>query len=1302
MPQQSQRSNGDGVPAGAPAPLPPQPTSYEEASSTFMNTLYSTEPQQDSTGTDGGQPAQTSGQAAFAADADRFVRGIRFIGRAGKAIAKGAAEIITSPVQTARSAARGAVNAVDAVAETSAAATSWFLRKSGIGQSLIDDEYNFIYDQLGADKLAKEATSPLNTAEDAVLGKRSDSGAMQFVESTTQFLASFHAVGKLMPFLPTKGVPGLAAAALKGAIVDFAAFDPHEAQLAELAASSEIPGVSDLGKIMSVGEDEGPFVSRFKRSMSGLIVGSAIDGLVASARLLKHTKMLRSPNLTPAARAASEEVVAQEAKVLDDIGSGTHVPADDPVVVKPSEDGSLTLEVNKNSPTLLGLGEQEAQRMKQFDAISNEARELSVKANRTPEETARLKELTQQKQQFSDLLPDAPNGGGRESRITIDQMEAAVAREQAKLPPSMRAPYEAQAATINEALAYRFRAGAQVTGKKMDEVFSLAKQIEEAKGDPDKIVQLFSEARFNFTYMDAPAKVESLLKSIGEKLSPVFDRTQGRPVVTIDESVERAMELAGMLTREDAKEYLARTSDVLKNTDAHLLLINSRVMELGEQVAKWGTILEERPLDVVAMTEARKALRTYINTAADVAGSNSGVGRGLNALKFRDRLSAADVKFKGEQGAVGAAGKELAPPDIVAGMTVTELKDVTRLFRMSKQPKVLFNTLASEIKPKNMGKVRQFGRGMLEYFYNSVLSSPATHAAIFLGNGTVSLMEDGVRVLAGAVRRDPEMVREATDILMGRMIYLKQSVQGMGMALKAGRSIIDPKPVYKAIPGVGGEIVRTMGTRPIAAMDEFWRVNNNLAFVRSQSLKLARREATAKGLTGKKMDEFLAARVDADIRTSIDPETGASRLSEARRFAALPTFSSPLEPGSFGSSLEKLVQDHPFLVPIMPFVRTSINVMDYGFVKSSPLGLFSKNMREAIQKGGPEGAILATRMGVGTTLWATAGLLAFTGDITGRGPTDPRLRQMWLANHQPYSLKIGGKWVSYRRVEPFATMLGVAADLAHILRDNADDLAVQEEGSKVFYAIVASTVSGMTNKTYMSGLVNFMDAVGSGDGGKVKGFIDRTVGAAIPNVLAGTDTDPYMRQTRGMFDALVNRTWWSGSLPAKYNVFGEPLLSEPGRIQRNLNPFPVKDGGPSTEDEFLALDRAFLPPPTYQKFGNLVVNLHDRKYQNRNGGKLTPYERLMEIVDSKNLRGQIDKVVSSPAYQRSGDGTEVFAGGRKYTEIRDRIDRVYAKAQRQMLSEYPELKKELKGLNRARRASARSDTKAEGLLGLIR
>lgn len=1220
-------------------PAPIVPQSYEEGASRFLSAVHA--PDEDTTDT------ETDPDAALKPKKDDLV----------KSIVKGAKSIVTHPGQSLTSAGRGVGDALSATARTLISVT---------GQLSLDKK-----DREKSKKTADEVGGVIDRATDSLFGPRSAAPSQQFVEDTANFISGFVGAGKFK-FIARLGpiVKGLAA----GAVADFAAFDPYRAQLAELAAQTHIVGLKDLGQLLSVSEDDGPIAARMKRSFGGLIPGAAIDGLVASARFFKGAEVLKNPKATPAAKQAAEQAVRENGKILQDISDGNHVP-NEPVVVKPTSEGTWTLEARDEA---------------ELEKLIRHAEELSG-------ERQRVRKIID-KQLDPSRFAEADEAA-KEALAKADAAQAAAGRPDY----DSRWMAEAQAASINEAFATRMTARAVVDKSKMAEVFDLAKKIEAAGDDPDKIVQLVTEARFNFTYMDPPEKVESLLKAVGEVLSPAFDKAQGRPSIPLSESVDRSLQLAGMLTRDDAPDYLRNVSAVLKNTDANVLLMNSRLMELGEQVAKWSSILDDRPLDAIAEGEARRALQAYANFASDVAGSNSGVGRGLNALKERGNKALKDMKFKGEEGAAAAPAAGDLGPDIIAGMTSAELRDVSRLFRQTKEPRVLFNTLASELKPQNMGRGAKFGRGMLEFFYNSVLSAPATHAAIFLANGTVNAIEDGVRLLAGTIRRDPEMIREAADLLQGRLIYTKQSLKGMVMAFKAGHSIIDPRPIYRAIPGIGGEVIRTLGTRPISAVDEFWRVNSNLAFVRMNSLKLARRDASAKGLTGDALDKFVSTRVEADVHASLDPASGASRLPAAREFAALPTFSSPLKEGSFGSSLETLVQEHPWLVPVVPFVRTSINVIDYTFAKSSPLGLFSKSVRESISSGTPEGAIMATRIGVGTTVWGGAGLLAFSGDITGHGPSDPKLRKMWLASHQPYSVKIGDEWVSYRRLDPFSTPLSVMADLAQILRDNADDLQVQEDGSKVFYGIIAATVSGMTNKTYLNGLVEFMDAIGSASPNRVKNFADGLVSTAVPNALQLANSDPYMRETQRMFDALVNRVpGWSQSLPAKYNVFGEPVTLQPSKAHRVLNPLPFRDGTPMVEDEILQLNRAFTAPPTVEKFGEVSVNLHDRRYANKTGSSLTPYERMMELVNGLDLRGQVEKIIDSDAYRRAGDGTDVFAGGRRYRELQDRIERVYDKARKKMLSEYPDLARELKGLDRAKRASVRSDDKGESILERIR
>lgn len=91
----------------------------------------------------------------------------------------------------------------------------------------------------------------------------------------------------------------------------------------------------------------------------------------------------------------------------------------------------------------------------------------------------------------------------------------------------------------------------------------------------------------------------------------------------------------------------------------------------------------------------------------------------------------------------------------------------------------------------------------------------------------------------------------------------------------------------------------------------------------------------------------------------------------------------------------------------------------------------------------------------------------------------------------------------------------------------------------------------------------------------------------------------------------------------------------------------------------------------------------------------------MEIVKELDLRGKISALTNTDAYKRSGSGTDVFEGGRRYQESQNIVERVYSRARRKMLSEYPEPNRELKAVDRARRASSRSDDKDNSILDLI-
>src|SRR3546814_8007448 len=103
-----------------------------------------------------------------------------------------------------------------------------------------------------------------------------------------------------------------------------------------------------------------------------------------------------------------------------------------------------------------------------------------------------------------------------------------------------------------------------------------------------------------------------------------------------------------------------------------------------------------------------------------------------------------------------------------------------------------------------------------------------------------------------------------------------------------------------------------------------------------------------------------------------------------------------------------------------------------------------------------------------------------------------------LANGwQPYSIKIGDQYYSYRRLDPFAMTFGTAADLATMGNGTTDKQ--RDKGAALW---TASVVANLANRTWLSGVTDALEALQ--DPERYSGnFIKRLIGAAT--VQTGSD-----------------------------------------------------------------------------------------------------------------------------------------------------------------------------------------------------
>ena len=74
--------------------------------------------------------------------------------------------------------------------------------------------------------------------------------------------------------------------------------------------------------------------------------------------------------------------------------------------------------------------------------------------------------------------------------------------------------------------------------------------------------------------------------------------------------------------------------------------------------------------------------------------------------------------------------------------------------------------------------------------------------------------------------------------------------------------------------------------------------------------------------------------------------------------------------------------------------------------------------------------------GVAGLAFTVTGLaLTANGNLTGGGPKDYKQRKLLEeAGWRPYSIKVGDDYISYQRMDPFASMLGIFADMSDINR----------------------------------------------------------------------------------------------------------------------------------------------------------------------------------------------------------------------------------------------------------------------------
>jgi hypothetical protein len=578
-----------------------------------------------------------------------------------------------------------------------------------------------------------------------------------------------------------------------------------------------------------------------------------------------------------------------------------------------------------------------------------------------------------------------------------------------------------------------------------------------------------------------------------------------------------------------------------------------------------------RTLDYIA------AQRAYVNDGTNTA----------RALAARAVVQAADIT---------ASNPDTFMRTLFQKIPGISDSDATRMLQAFKEnPQDLPDLIREAIRPTARQKFFEGWRAMM--------LSPASWIAKAFGDGSAKALDLAKTAIAPAIERVlPSGLKEGTperffsdlgaavqgvgdgfsggwDRFLHGLLSKDINLSGNWTAQEVGAIGKGPQWFQKLAPGVDlGQVIRMASFGPFEGITDVMRADAARSEMYTRINRQVQREAIVKGKTNDSqwISDRKAEVQDAVLNTKAFPEIRSAMEEAGNRLV----FNAPLD--GWEAKLQQLRSSPGIKGALteaaLPFYKVPLNITKM-FWEHTALNLPSiiSRMKSGELRGGALADELAKQV-IGAGIGTTFALAAHNGIITGGGPSDPKQRDELVASGwQPYSFRIptadgGNQYISYHRLEPISSIVGMAADLV----ETQDELTQQDMAKKVVGAIGTN----IFNRTFLKGLSDFTGAIH--DPVRAGGILLRGLaGSAVPAVIArgAGAIDPTVRDVAGSGLPLPSITGTiasrlpgvSSTLPPKLTGTGEPETRGgpegglPGRIWSALTPFPVSTSDPSSE-----------------------------------------------------------------------------------------------------------------------------------------
>ena len=413
-----------------------------------------------------------------------------------------------------------------------------------------------------------------------------------------------------------------------------------------------------------------------------------------------------------------------------------------------------------------------------------------------------------------------------------------------------------------------------------------------------------------------------------------------------------------------------------------------------------------------------------------------------------------------------------------------------------------------------------------------------------------------------------------------------------------------------------------------------------------------------------------------------------------------------------GYHLQRFTTNFPIMKFVTPFVQTPINLLlaasdrmaipfvnqdltevIHHFMRKGKAKIMGQEAPKFAESSGRFAKILASgnedeiaeavgRMTMAVGLTTTLAGVAAAGALTGAGPSDKNHKQALMeSGWQPYSVKIGDTFVSYQKLDPFASLFSVVADVYEHMQYELD--FERPELSDVIEAVTVASFEQLQSKSYLQGIGQFMDMI-TDPTTEVPKFTGKMLGNLIPNLIASSDElfSDNIEETRGLWDTFMRRIPGQWMNNHKRNAIGEKIERRQfesaldfvgGAINYTLGININLLNDDVVDREIASLGFPLSPPSPRQHGLDLRDVINDTTGQ-------SAFDRWQELtseikLNNRTLKQTLRRVVRSDEYTKTPrydiDGVEIDDFHTLFLQSRIRMYRDAAK--RKLYEEYEEL-----------------------------